>query len=182
MKSSRVHITGASGSGTTTLGRALADLLGASHHDTDDYFWLPTDPPYRERRNREDRLRLMREMFLGKASWVLSGSLIGWGDSIIPYFDAVVFLSVSTELRLERLRQREARRFGVEAIAPGGWRYDETRNFLEWASHYEEGPRASRNRAEHEAWLAALGCSVLCLDGVEPTNVLIERISRLLHV
>jgi adenylate kinase family enzyme len=119
MKSSRVHITGASGSGTTTLGRALADALAVSHHDTDDYFWRPTDPPYQERREREARLRLMRELFLGKASWVLSGSLIGWGDSIIPYFDLVVFLSVSTEARLERLRKREAVRFGADSVAPG---------------------------------------------------------------
>jgi len=111
VKTSRVHITGASGSGTTTLGRALADALGVSHHDTDDYLWLPTEPPYQELRDREDRLRLMGELFLGKASWVLSGSLVGWGDSIIPYFDMLVFLSLSTEARLERLRKREARRF-----------------------------------------------------------------------
>ena len=30
-----IHITGASGSGTTTLGLALAELLGIRHLDTD---------------------------------------------------------------------------------------------------------------------------------------------------
>jgi adenylate kinase family enzyme len=180
VNTNRLHITGASGSGTTTLGRALADALGVSHHDTDDYFWLPTDPPYKERRDREDRLRLMRELFLGKTSWVLSGSLIGWGDSIIPYFDMVVLLSVSTEARLERLRKREAIRFGAEAIAPGGERYEETREFLGWASRYEDDSGASRNRAEHEAWLAALDRPVMRLDGADRTCVLVERImSRL---
>jgi len=34
----RVHIVGASGSGTTTLGRALATQLGCPHVDTDDVF------------------------------------------------------------------------------------------------------------------------------------------------
>ena len=38
----RIHILGASGSGTTTLGRALAERLQCRHFDTDDYFWLPT--------------------------------------------------------------------------------------------------------------------------------------------
>ena len=42
----RIHILGASGSGTTALGQALAEHLRCPHFDTDDYFWLPTDPPY----------------------------------------------------------------------------------------------------------------------------------------
>jgi adenylate kinase family enzyme len=50
MKSRRIHIAGASGSGVTSLGRALANALASSHHDTDDYFWLPTTPPYRLQR------------------------------------------------------------------------------------------------------------------------------------
>ena len=41
-----IHIYGASGSGTSTLGRYLGDKLGYFFMDTDDYFWLPTDPPY----------------------------------------------------------------------------------------------------------------------------------------
>jgi len=41
----RIHILGASGSGTTTLGRALAERLQYPHFETDDYFWLPTAPP-----------------------------------------------------------------------------------------------------------------------------------------
>ena len=42
----RVHVFGASGSGTTTLGRALAEALGSVHLDTDAYFWESTDPPF----------------------------------------------------------------------------------------------------------------------------------------
>jgi adenylate kinase family enzyme len=34
----RIHLIGASGSGTTTLGRALAQRLGYPHFDTDHYF------------------------------------------------------------------------------------------------------------------------------------------------
>jgi adenylate kinase family enzyme len=110
MKSSRIHIMGASGAGVTSLGRALADALAIPHHDTDDYFWQPTVPPYQTKRERADRLRLMREMFLPRADWVLSGALDGWGDDIIPHFDLVVFLSTSAELRLQRLRARAFRR------------------------------------------------------------------------
>ena len=104
MKSRRIHITGASGSGTTTLGRAVASALAIPHHDTDDYFWQPTAPPYRDKRDSAERLRLMREMFLPRAEWVLSGSLQGWGDPAISYFDIVVFLYTPRDLRLKRPR------------------------------------------------------------------------------
>ena len=35
MKTRRILIIGASGAGVTSLGRALADALALSHHDTD---------------------------------------------------------------------------------------------------------------------------------------------------
>ncbi len=40
-----VHIFGGAGSGTSTLGRAIAAEYGCFFMDTDDYFWMPTDPP-----------------------------------------------------------------------------------------------------------------------------------------
>ena len=59
MKSRRIHVVGASGSGATSLGRALAEALALPHHDTDDYLWKPTTPPYRELRDVAERVRLM---------------------------------------------------------------------------------------------------------------------------
>ncbi len=35
----KIHIFGASGSGTSTLGAALSNELSYTHLDTDDYFW-----------------------------------------------------------------------------------------------------------------------------------------------
>ena len=55
----RVHILGASGSGTTTLGRALAAKLGCPHLDTDDVFWLRTDPPFQHIRERSQRQEML---------------------------------------------------------------------------------------------------------------------------
>ena len=177
MKTRRIHITGASGSGVTTLGRALADALALPSHDTDDYLWLPTTPPYRELRPVEDRLRPMREIFVPRADWVLSGGLDGWGDALIPLFDLVVFLRVPNEVRIARLRDREARHFGADGVAPGGWRHAETESFIDWASHYEDGTREGRSLARHEVWLAALPCPVLRLDGMRPTRDLIDEVA-----
>ena len=180
MKRCHIHITGASGSGVTTLGRALADALALPHHDTDDYFWQPTIPPYRTERAAPDRLRLMGEVFLPRADWVLSGALGGWGDEIIPCLDLVVFLTTPRDVRMQRLRAREAIHFGADAIAPGGWRHDETESFVAWASHYEDGSREGRSLAKHEAWLAKLPCPVLRLDGSRPLSELVAEVVRAL--
>ena len=176
MKTCRIHITGASGAGVTSVGRALADALAISHHDTDDYFWRPTNPPYRGMREVADRLRLMRDVFLDRSDWVLSGSLDGWGDPIIPLFDLVVFLYVPTAIRIERLRAREARRFGADAMVPGGSMHQQAEEFIEWASHYDDGTREGRNLARHQAWLATLLCRVLRLDGIRPLQELVNEV------
>ncbi len=182
MHSRRINIVGASGSGVTTLGRALADALAVPHHDTDDYFWLPTTPPYREVRDVAERLRLMREVFLGRADWILSGSVDDWGAQIVPFFDLVVFLVVPTEVRLKRLRDREIRHFGAEVVASGGWRHGETEDFIEWAAHYGDGTREGKNLSRHQAWLETLSCRVMRLAGTRAIHELVgEIVAALSH-
>ncbi|MFT4116187.1 hypothetical protein [Bradyrhizobium sp.] len=176
MKSSRIHLMGASGAGVTTLGRALAGRLALPHHDSDDYFWLPTVPPYLTTRPVADRLHLMREMFLPRHDWILSGSVSGWGDELVPYFDLVVFVTTPRELRLQRLRAREAAHFGADAVAPGGWHHEETEAFIAWAARYEAGDQDGRSLAKHQAWLARLPCPVVRVDGARPLADLVEQL------
>ena len=160
----------------TSLGRALADALAISHHDTDDYFWQPTNPPYRDMREVADRLRLMREVFLDRSDWVLSGSLDGWGDPVIPLFDLVVFLYVPTAIRLQRLRARETQRFGADAVAPGGSMHQQVEKFHEWASHYDDGTVEGRNLARHQAWIETLPCRVMRFEGTRALPDLVKEI------
>jgi adenylate kinase family enzyme len=161
----RIHIFGASGSGTTTLASAIASRYGHRHLDTDDFYWLPTDPPFRRPRPREARLALLRSALAESATWVLSGSLCGWGDTLIPEFDLVVFILVPTEVRLARLRAREIARYGQEAIAAGGELHESHIAFLDWAGRYDLGGLDIRSRALHEAWLVGLPRVPLRLEG-----------------
>lgn len=175
----RIHITGAAGSGTTTLGRALAAATGALPLDTDDVYWLPTDPPFREKRPIPDRLAML-ETALGPADrWLLSGSLIGWGDPLIPRFDLVVFLLIPPALRMQRLRAREIERYGAEALGPGGAMHVAYHAFLDWAEAYDNGTRVSRNLQAHEAWLARLPCPVLRIEGDTTVE---DRVRRVLSL
>ena len=173
----RIHITGASGAGTTTLGEHLARKLGCAHFDTDNFFWLPTDPPFQTKRDALERLRLLTAALSENDQFVLSGSLDGWGDPLIPLFTAVIFLDTPTEIRLARLRHREAIRFGRQAIEPGGKFHDHHREFLDWAASYDDGSMAGRSRRRHEAWLARLDCPVIRARGDQPLERLLAEIA-----
>jgi adenylate kinase family enzyme len=177
----RIHIFGASGSGTTTLAATLAAKHGHRHLDTDDFYWLPSDPPYRHVRRREERLDLLRRTLAANQSWALSGSLCGWGDPFIPEFDLVVFLVVPSEVRLARLRAREVERYGREAIAPGGALHGSHTEFLDWAARYDAGGLDMRSRALHEAWLAALPGPTLRLEGDRPVAEQLARVEAVVE-
>lgn len=171
----RLHILGGSGSGTTTLGRALARRWSCRYVDVDDVFWLPTTPPYQTTRPREQRLALLQDALAATESWVLSGSLCGWGDPLIPLFTHVVFLSLPKELRMARLLARERERHG-DAIAPGGPMCEQHQEFVRWAADYDEGDLTKRSRQRHDAWLEAIPCPVLRLDGELSTEDQVNRV------
>jgi adenylate kinase family enzyme len=177
----RIHILGASGSGTTILGRALADCLTYPHFDTDDYFWLPTDPPFVEKQERTARQKLLMDDLTSHDRWVLSGSLCGWGDVAIPLFELVVFLWIPTDIRLERLRRRENERYG-DRITPGGDMYEQSQAFLAWAASYDDGDLDTRSRRLHEQWLSTLPCPIILIEGEyaikEQLDVLMPEIGQ----
>lgn len=172
----RIHITGASGAGTTTLAKAISDRFGHRHIDTDDYYWLPNDPPFTTKRPQEERIMLLRSALAAVETWVLSGSLCGWGDELIPRFELVVYLLTPTPIRLERLRSRELERYGADAVSRGGARHEASEAFLEWASRYDDGALDLRSRALHEAWLQKVPCPVTRLAGDRPVSELIAAL------
>jgi adenylate kinase family enzyme len=160
----RIHIFGASGAGTSTLGRELARRLDCHSFDTDEFFWRKTDPPYQQPNDREERKRLLFDALIGSDRWVLAGSLCGWGDEVIPLLNLAVFVITEQQVRLQRLREREARRFGPR-IVTGGDMHGQHQAFLEWASQYDTGSSEMRSRKLHEQWLKKLRCNVCRVDG-----------------
>lgn len=163
----RIHITGAAGSGTSTLGKALAAQLGARFQEGDDLFWLPSDPPYQTTRPVEERRALLLAQLQRSPQLVVSGSVNAWGAEVEDGFDGIIFLYVDTALRLARLRERELRLYGKADPA-----------FLEWAAQYDAGPPEGRSLARQRAWLAARQCPVLCLEGDLSTQQRLARIGQ----
>jgi adenylate kinase family enzyme len=176
----RIHIFGAAGCGSSTLGWALAQRLGCQHLDSDDFHWLPTMPPFQKKRPTPERVRLLSEAITSSQQWVLSGSIAGWGDTLISRFDLVVFLYVPTEVRLARLQRRERARFG-SALDPGGSMHDQHQAFLRWAAGYDPGLSGGRTLRADAAWLGYLPCPVICLIGEDRIEQQIDRIFSFWH-
>jgi adenylate kinase family enzyme len=175
----RLHVLGASGAGTTTLGAALANRLGHPHVDADSLFWLPTDPPFTTKRPRDDRQALLLRLLPAAAQWVFSGSAPEWATPIEPFYDLVVFLRLDPAVRLERLRQREAARYG-KRLEAGGDMAAASSEFLRWAEAYDTAGPEQRSLVGHEAWLATLKAPVLRLDSSAPLENLVSAVlSRL---
>lgn len=171
----RILVIGASGAGTSTLGRALADQLASQHFEVDDFFWHPSDPPFARRRDVSERLALMQAMFLPRSDWVLSGSPMGWGEPIARRLTHVVFLTLTPEQRLARLAARETRRYG-DRIGPGGDLEPAYRAFVDYARGYDDPSFPGRSLFTHGLWLDEIDKPVLRLDADAPTGDLVARV------
>lgn len=161
----RILVTGASGAGQTTLACALANRLGCTTYDSDDFFWIPTNPPYREKRTSIDRHDFLLSALRQHSRFVLSGSIVGWGRELETSFDLIVFLYVQPDIRMSRIRKREIARFGK--IDP---------EFEEWASKYDDPAAAGRSLVGDERWLSQQCCTVLKIVGADTTEANLLRV------
>ena len=165
----QVLVTGASGSGTTTLGRALSRELEVEFFDVDDYFWVPTKPPYQQQRKPSARLSLLVADLAKVPRSVTSGSVINWGGALEDSFSLIVFLALQPELRLARLRAREDARFG---------RADPT--FLDWAAQCDGEALDVNSRTGDEKWLKKRVCPVLRIEGDIQIPEKVARVAKVL--
>ncbi|WP_158583416.1 AAA family ATPase [Salinisphaera sp. Q1T1-3] len=162
-----VLITGAAGSGTSTLARALADRRGTVRVEADDIYWYATVPPFTTKRPAAERQLLMAARLRADPNAVVAGSVMGWGDEIENAFAAIVFVYVDRRTRLARLRQREQARYGRV-----------NRAFLAWAARYDAGTAPGRSLSRHRAWLAARTCPVVELSGAMRVAEQCETLAR----
>ncbi len=171
----KIHVFGASGAGATTLAAAIAERFEHSHLDVDQYFWMPTKPPFTTIREVGARQQMLADDLDRHPRWVLSGSLCGWGDIFIPRFELAVFLHIPHALRMSRIIERERTRYG-DAIAEGGAMRAHHLDFIEWASKYDTADESMRSLRLHEKWMATLPCRCIRLESDLSTE---ERLARL---
>lgn len=181
MKQNRIHILGAAGSGTSTLGAALSEVLPHKYLDTDDYFWINK---FTEQRNVADRRKMLGEDLVSYGQWILSGAVCGWGDQFKNTIDLVIFLAIPPDIRLQRLQAREFERYGNEILA-GGDKYHQSKSFLEWAVLYDTAGMEVRSKVLHEHWMKEIACPILRIDGdcsvQERVNIVLNYLKRVIE-
>lgn len=164
----KIHLLGPSGSGTSTLGQALAHSLGCYFVDADSLFWLVSDPPFTHKRPFDERRELLLSTISPHQHWVLSGSVLGWGDSVRELADLLIYKYLEPKIRIPRLLAREYARHG-RRIQEGGDMEESHQAFISWAQGYETGGMEQRSRSSEQAWLKGLESKTILLEGARST-------------
>lgn len=160
----KIHIMGASGAGSTTLGMALSRHLSFPYFDTDNYFWDPAGDPFTLKRDPELRNQMLMTDLVQHNNWIVGGSMVSWGAYWQIAFDLVVFLYVPPQIRLKRLEKREHERYG-DIIFTDPVRNQKYQEFMSWAKSYEDIDSNRRSLRVHEEWLETLICPVIEIRG-----------------
>lgn len=171
----KIHILGASGSGTTTLGREIGKTTGWRHLDADDYYWVPTDPPFQQKVALDQRNRNITRDFEAQENVVISGSMFSWGERWKRAFDLVVFIKTDPILRMKRLKAREEARYG-RIIYDDPKKNEAYVAFINWAEQYDDPAFTGRSLRLHEQWLSELTCPVLRIDGAADLGANVKRV------
>jgi len=174
-----IHVFGASGSGATTLARALSQSYGFHLIDTDDAIWENVDPPFSVRKPFSvSRDHLARELANHPRS-VISGAFVGWGDEFKKQVDLFVYLHLPLAVRLKRIQRREENRFGARVL-PGGDLHRQHLDFLEWVSQYETNSKDIRGQKQHEQWLKDVNVPIVRITDVLSVPELLKRLNPFL--
>lgn len=170
-----ILIFGPNGAGKSTLVREVSEKLGFFAMDAEDYYFphqaearrkamdgiasAEKGMPFAEARTAEDVRRAMLADMRKNPRFVLCGVKADWDGEIIARIGLAFFLNAPLDVRLERIAERDRRRFG-ERAAPGGDMYERQSDFRRMVVARGEMP-------QHTA-AGKLKCSVITLDGRVP--------------
>jgi len=160
----KLLIFGASGSGTTTLGKEIEKNTNFKHLDVDDYYWKKTESPFQEKIPLNKRNENLKTNFDKFENVIVSGSMVSWGKEWETAFDLAIFIRLENDERMKRLENRETERYGEKLLTDKKFQRD-SKAFLEWANQYENPNFDGRSLKVHNDWIELLKCDILRIDG-----------------
>lgn len=171
----KILIFGASGSGTTTLGKELQKRTGYIHLDVDNYYWKPTNPPFQEKTPLAERNKTLTKDFKKFENTIISGSMVSWGEYWQTAFDMAVFIYLNPIVRIERLKKREFERYGNKLLTDKIAQQN-SKEFMDWAKKYDDQNYSGRSLAVHNQWIKLLNCPIIQIDGETSLNSKTEKV------
>jgi adenylate kinase family enzyme len=176
----KIMIFGAAGSGATTLAKEISEIFKIPHFDSDDYFWVKSDPPYITKLSLPERQSNLKTDLESKNEWILSGSIHSWAPFVADMLTHAIYLYIPEEIRMQRLLAREESRFG-NRIKNGGDMYDVHQSFMKWAAGYEVNSEISRTKSKDLAWANSLQCAFLKIENNQDINVIVNNAINWIH-
>ncbi|MDN3583922.1 AAA family ATPase [Mucilaginibacter flavus] len=171
----QINIFGASGSGSTTLGKALGARLNYPVFDGDQYFWMSSEIPFTVKLNPEERNAMINRDIAAHDNWIVSGSVVGWKNNW--EFDLSIFLYIPHDIRMSRLKKREFERYG-DKIHTDPERIVLYHNFLDWANGYDDNTTDGRTLQVHQTWMENLTKPLLMIEGDTTVEERVEAVVR----
>lgn len=171
----KILIFGASGSGTTTLGKELAKTTGFMHLDADDYYWNSTPTPFQEKIPLTERNQMLTKDFEKHKNVILTGSMVSWGGQWERAFVMVIFIYLNPKVRIDRLKKRELERYGDKLLTDEQVQRNSD-EFIQWAKKYDDPNFTGRSLKVHNDWIKKLSCPVFRIDGEMDLNTKIEKV------
>lgn len=161
-----IQITGASGSGKTFLGKKLSEILNYNFVDTDNILWIWEEgvQPYTIAVSDEVSCKILESHLINNESTIASGMFYPWSESLIDMFDLLIVIETSSEVRKERIIDREYEMYG-NRFKEGGDMHVQFNEFLNWAMNYDVSDDRLGSKKETEKWVKKFKCEVLYLDG-----------------
>ncbi|MBR4960653.1 MAG: hypothetical protein IKY52_07140 [Clostridia bacterium] len=186
-----ILLCGLNGSGKSTLNHVLARTIGYAELDAEDYYFphqklsrlaaleadgkadIPSDGklPFTDPVPKDELQRAILADIIKTPKFILSGVKADWDTEILARIAVVFHIITPSEVRAERITDREIRRFGSRVL-PGGDMYEGQEQFRRFAAGREESVVTDS--------FAGLHCPVIPLDGTRPVTENIEKIINIL--
>ena len=164
-----IYIIGNSGSGKSTLASKLSSMLRIPAYDIDDVHF---EKKYTLKREREERIRLLKEIVL-KKDWIIEGSQTGaWARDVAAHADIIVEVRIPRPTLITRVITRALKQIvkrekhnetvkGLYALCKFIWEYPNPkkhyrREYDALLAHAHGRRVVLRNRKEIDAFVREL--------------------------
>lgn len=166
-----IMICGLNGVGKSTLGRELAEKLNFYFIDHETLFFPNTDSPdpYSAPRTHEEAEKILASELEAHKDFVFTAVKGNYGEPVCSLFRYVVLIHAPKEIRMQRVKNRSFQKFG-DRILPGGDLQEQEERFFDFVQ--------SRPERLVEDWVQTLNCPVLRVDGTEPIEDNIRKITE----
>jgi len=171
----RIIICGGNGAGKSTLGAELAKKINVPFFDIEDFYFpdKTKEYSYDAPRSKKEVENMLKKELSSHSNFILAAVKPDFENELIAMYTKCVYINVSKQIRLNRVRNRSYQKFG-EKMLSGGVYYEKEKEFFSMVE----------NRAESKIveWLDRLGIPIIEIDGTKDIDENIEFLTKELFV